>query len=199
MIAYHSTSRYRSPDTLETVQLNDREVNLNTNQILSFHPSRHRFSKFSPTFPPTKANMADQVTRASNANAHPGMVDRGPPRRSKQEVELEKQAKAAAKVSAERRKAANIQRVAKLESTVKRKTSDMEQQANNPIDAITQPRMKRTKNLPNMVNNSKGTTSDRVGPLTHDTPHRLGPWLERRRTSSWKNSSGCKKTEEEQC
>lgn len=96
--------------------------------------------------------MADRVTRASNANAHPGMVDRGVQRRSKQEVEMAKQAKAAAKAQAERQKTANIQRVAELEHAAKWKTKDMEQQANNPIEKITQPRVKRTRNQPETVN-----------------------------------------------
>jgi hypothetical protein len=63
--------------------------------------------------------MADHITRASNAHAHPGMVNHGPMCRSKEEVEKDKQAKAAAKAQAEKQKAANIQRVAELESAMK--------------------------------------------------------------------------------
>jgi hypothetical protein len=68
--------------------------------------------------------MTDRVTRPSNASTHPGMVDHPPARRSKQEVEEAKQAKIAAKAEVERQKAANIQRVAKLESAAKRKKFD---------------------------------------------------------------------------
>jgi hypothetical protein len=71
-------------------------------------------------------SMANRVTRVSNANTHPGVVDRPPPRRSKQEVEEAKQAKVAAKAEVERQKAANIQKVAKLESEAKRKKADMD-------------------------------------------------------------------------
>jgi hypothetical protein len=95
--------------------------------------------------------MADRVTRASNANAHPGMVDRPPQRRSKQEVEKAKKEKAEAKAQAERQKAANIQRVVELESAAKRKTQDMEREANNPVDKMSQPRAKRTR-VPETVN-----------------------------------------------
>jgi hypothetical protein len=70
--------------------------------------------------------MANRVTRVSNANTHPGVVDRPPPHRSKQEVEEAKQAKVAAKAEVERQKAANIQKVAKLESEAKRKKADMD-------------------------------------------------------------------------
>ncbi|KAF8261181.1 hypothetical protein EI94DRAFT_1705739 [Lactarius quietus] len=80
------------------------------------------------------------------------MVDRGPKCRSKQEVALEKQAKVAAKEQAERQKSANIQRVAKLKSAAKQKTRDMERQANNPVDKITQLRAKRTINQPDTDN-----------------------------------------------
>ncbi|KAI9432828.1 hypothetical protein H4582DRAFT_2061415 [Lactarius indigo] len=53
--------------------------------------------------------MADRVTRASNANAHPGFIDRGPPHRSSEKVKADKQDKAAAKVLAEKLKAAKMQ------------------------------------------------------------------------------------------
>jgi hypothetical protein len=86
--------------------------------------------------------MADHVTRALNANTHPGVVDHPPPHWSKQEVEEAKQAKVAAKAEAERQKAANIQKVAKLESEAKQKKADMDQQANNPVDNISQPQAK---------------------------------------------------------
>jgi hypothetical protein len=83
--------------------------------------------------------MVDRVTRASNVNAHPGMVDRPSQRRSKQEVEKSKKEKAEAKAQTERQKAANIQRVVELESAAKRKMRDMEREANNPVDKMSQP------------------------------------------------------------
>ena len=96
--------------------------------------------------------MADRVTRASNANAHPGIVDCPSKRRSKQEVELAKKEKAQAKAQTERQKTANIQRVAELESAAKRKIRDVEREGNNPVDKMSQPRAKRTRVQPEMVN-----------------------------------------------
>ena len=110
---------------------------------------------FSPqtTFPPgLKPTMADRVTRASNANAHPGIVDCPSKRRSKQEVEMAKKEKARAKAQAERQKTASIQRVAELESAAKQKTRDMEQEGNNPVDKMTQPQAKRTRVQPENIN-----------------------------------------------
>lgn len=86
--------------------------------------------------------MANRVTRASNANAHPGIVDLPTSRRSTQEVAMAKQEKAVAKALAEKKKADTIQRVAQLESEAKQKKRDTEQQANNPVDKMSQPRVK---------------------------------------------------------
>jgi hypothetical protein len=47
-----------------------------------------------------------------------------------------------AKAEAERQKAANIQKVAKLESEAKQKKADMDRQANNPVNNISQPQAK---------------------------------------------------------
>ena len=111
--------------------------------------------------------MADRVTRASNANAHPGIVDRPHSRRSKEEVALAKQEKAAAKALAEKQKADNIQRVAQLECDAKQKKKEMEQQANNPVDKITRPRAKRTRNQESV---NRGTACHRVRQLTDLSP-----------------------------
>jgi hypothetical protein len=107
--------------------------------------------------------MADRVTRASNASAHPGIVDRAPSRRSKEEVAMAKQEKATAKARTEKQKSDNIQRVAKLESAAKQKKREMERQANNPVDKITQPRAKRTRNQETV---NEGTTCDHEKQLT---------------------------------
>ncbi|KAI9434934.1 hypothetical protein H4582DRAFT_2080175 [Lactarius indigo] len=96
--------------------------------------------------------MADRVTRASNANAHPGFIDCGPPRWSSEKVKADKQDKAAAKVLAEKLKAAKMQSVAELEKSEKRKTKDRDRQANNPVDKALQPRAKQTRDLPETVN-----------------------------------------------
>lgn len=52
---------------------------------------------------------------------------------------MAKQEKAVAKALAEKKKADTIQRVAQLESEVKQKKRDTEQQANNPVDKMSQP------------------------------------------------------------
>ncbi|KAH9162334.1 hypothetical protein EDB89DRAFT_2079810 [Lactarius sanguifluus] len=108
--------------------------------------------------------MADRVTRASNANAHPGMIDRGHKRRSTQAVEEDKQEKAAAKVRAKKLKATKIQGVTEFEKAEKQKTRDMDQQANNPIDKMSQPKAKRTRNLPETVNNDLGSEHEEETP-----------------------------------
>ena len=86
--------------------------------------------------------MADRVTQASNTSAHPGIVNRTPSRRSKEEVAIAKREKAAVKALAEKKKADNIQRVAQLECDAIQKKKETEQQANDPIDKITRPRAK---------------------------------------------------------
>ena len=80
------------------------------------------------------------------------MVDRPPQRRSKQEVEKAKREKAEAKAQAERVKAANFQRVAEMESAAKWKKRYMEQEANDPADKMSQPRAKRTRVQPEIIN-----------------------------------------------
>jgi hypothetical protein len=100
--------------------------------------------------------MADRVTRPSNANAHPGMVDRNPPRRSKNEIQAEKCAKAAEKASIEQEKRANIKKVAALERAEKQKAADMARDANDPIDPIAPARIRRTRMRPDNIDDLNG-------------------------------------------
>lgn len=60
----------------------------------------------------------------------------------------ERQAKAATKVQAEKEKAANFRKVAELERVAKRKTREMDRQANNPVNKPSQPRTKQTRPVP---------------------------------------------------
>jgi hypothetical protein len=98
--------------------------------------------------------MADRVTRPSNVNAHPGMVDRNPARRSKEEVQAEKQAKAAAKEREAMERKSNIDKVAAMEKAEKQKAKDMDREANDPADPITQARPRRMRKRP--ANMDKG-------------------------------------------
>jgi len=100
--------------------------------------------------------MADRVTRPSNANAHPGMVDRNPPRRSRNEVQAEKRAKAAEKASVEQERRANIKKVAVLERAEKQRAVDMARDANDPIDPIVPARIRRTRTRPDNIEDSIG-------------------------------------------
>jgi hypothetical protein len=78
--------------------------------------------------------MADHVTQPSNAYAHPGIVDRNPTCRSKEEIQAEKQAKAEAKARAVAEKKAYIDKVVALEKGAKEKAKGREQEANDPVD-----------------------------------------------------------------
>jgi hypothetical protein len=100
--------------------------------------------------------MADHVTRPSNANAHPGMVDRNPPHHSRDEVQAEKCAKAAEKASVEQEKKANIKKVAALECAEKQKAADMARNANNPINPIVPARIRQTRMRPDNIDDSNG-------------------------------------------
>jgi hypothetical protein len=103
--------------------------------------------------------MADRVTRPSNANAHPGMVDRNPPRRSRNEVQAEKRTKAAEKASVEQEKRANIKKLAAFERAEKQKAADMARNANNSIDPIAPARIRRTRTRPDNIEDSIGEYS----------------------------------------
>jgi hypothetical protein len=92
--------------------------------------------------------MADRVTRPSNANAHPGMVDRNPARRSKEEAKAMRQSKAAAKAQTAMERKANLQKLADFERTEKRKARDMDREANNPVEPASQPKARMNKKRP---------------------------------------------------
>ena len=78
--------------------------------------------------------MADRITRASNATAHLGMVDWNPThRRSKEEVQAEKDAKALAKTQAAIKKKANIERLAALEKAEKQRAKNTDWDADDPV------------------------------------------------------------------
>ena len=76
--------------------------------------------------------MADRVTRASNATAHPGMVDRNPTHCSKEEVQAEKDARALAKAQAASERKANIERLAALEKAERQRAKNMDWGADDP-------------------------------------------------------------------
>jgi hypothetical protein len=76
--------------------------------------------------------MADRVTRPSNASAHPGVIDRNPARRSKDEVLAERQAKAAAKARGKKEKAENIRKIAAIEHAEKQKARILDQDPDDP-------------------------------------------------------------------
>lgn len=90
--------------------------------------------------------MADRVTRPSNATAHPGMIDRNPGRRSKDEVTAERQAKAAAKARGEKEKAENIRKIAAIEHAEKRKARLLDQDPDDPkAPPPSQPKARRVR------------------------------------------------------
>src|SRR5712664_514431 len=107
--------------------------------------------------------MAERVTRPSNANAHPGMVDRNAARHSKEEIQAEKQAKAVAKERAAMEKKLNIDKVAAIERAEKQKAKDMDREANDPADPVTQARARRTRKRP--ANMDEGNQQLRVRQL----------------------------------
>lgn len=92
--------------------------------------------------------MSQRTTRPSNALAHPGMVDRNPPRRSREELQSEREAKAAAKARAEKEKAANIRRVAAVERAEQQKIRDMDREANDPMEPATQATVRKGRKRP---------------------------------------------------
>lgn len=80
-----------------------------------------------------------RVTRASNADAHPGMIQHGTIRRTSQEVQAEREKKAAAKAKADADKKAKMQKVAELEANVRKTVKATDRRANNPEDILTAP------------------------------------------------------------
>ena len=86
--------------------------------------------------------MASRVTRPSNANAHPGMIDRNTPRRNKDDVLAERQAKAAEKARLAGERAAGISKVATIERAEKRRAVNMSREGNDPMGPALQARVK---------------------------------------------------------
>ena len=80
---------------------------------------------------------------------------------------MAKQEKAAAKALAEKKKADSIQRVAQLKSEAKQKKRDTEQQANDPVNKMSQPRAKRTRHQATV---NRGTACHRKRQLTDLSP-----------------------------
>lgn len=100
---------------------------------------------FTPPSILSPITMVDRVTRASNANAHPGMVDRNPQRRSKEAVHAERQAKAAEKARAASERTANMNKVATLEKAERQKAIKTYLDANDPEGPALQSRVKRVR------------------------------------------------------
>lgn len=92
--------------------------------------------------------MAHRVTRPSNANAHPGLVDRNPPRRTREELQAERETKAAAIAQAEAEKRASLDRLAAVERADRDKVMAMDDEANNPRKPATQARVRRLRKRP---------------------------------------------------
>lgn len=99
--------------------------------------------------------MADRVTRASNATAHPGLVDRNPPRRSKEEVQAEKQARADAMARVEHEKNASILKVAAFERAAKQKALQLEQAGDDPTTQMSRPRPRMVRPRPEGFDDGK--------------------------------------------
>jgi hypothetical protein len=99
--------------------------------------------------------MADRVTRASNATAHPGLVDRNPPRRSKEDVQAEKQARADVRARAEHEKNANILKVAAFERAAKQKAMEVEQAGDDPTTQMSRPRPRMVRPRPEAFDDGK--------------------------------------------
>jgi hypothetical protein len=95
--------------------------------------------------------MADHVTCPSNANAHPGMVDCNPTRRSTEEVRATKHAKAAAKAQVAMARKENIKKVAALENAAKHRAKTMDQHANDPVEPSKQAKARMTRKRPDNV------------------------------------------------
>jgi hypothetical protein len=96
--------------------------------------------------------MAQRITRPSNALAHPGMVDRNPPRRTREELQIEREAKAMAKAQVEKELAANIQRIAAVEKAEQQKIRDMDHDANDLMEPASQSRVRFSRKRPVDVN-----------------------------------------------
>jgi hypothetical protein len=65
-----------------------------------------------------------RITRASNADTHPGLLVKTSTRCTTEEVQVERQAKAVAKANAAAEKQANIKKVAQLENKARDKVNE---------------------------------------------------------------------------
>jgi hypothetical protein len=79
------------------------------------------------------------ITRASNADAHPGMIQHGTIQCTSQEVQAKQEKKAAAKAKANADKKAKMQKVAELEVNVCKTGKATDRRAINPEDILTAP------------------------------------------------------------
>jgi hypothetical protein len=93
-----------------------------------------------------------RITRASNADTHPGLLDKTSSRRTTEEVQAERQAKAVAKAKAAAEKQANIKKVAQLENKARDRVNDANRKANHPTDKLKIPRAKRARKEDATVN-----------------------------------------------
>lgn len=92
--------------------------------------------------------MAHRVTCPSNANAHPGMVDRNPLRRTREELQAERETKVAAIAQAEAKKRASLDRLAAVKRADRDKVMAMDDEANNLREPATQARVRRLRKRP---------------------------------------------------
>jgi ssRNA-specific RNase YbeY (16S rRNA maturation enzyme) len=86
-----------------------------------------------------------RITRASNADTHPGLLDKTSTCHTTEEVQAEHQAKAVAKANTVAEKQANIKKVAQLENKARDKVNDANCKANHPTDKLTIPQAKRAR------------------------------------------------------
>jgi hypothetical protein len=86
--------------------------------------------------------MADRVTRALNATAHPGLVNRNP-------------ARADTMARVEHKKNANILKVAAFERAAKQKALQLEQARDDPTTEMSRPRPRMVCPRPEGFDNGK--------------------------------------------
>lgn len=99
--------------------------------------------------------MSQRVTRPSNVHAHPGMIDRNPPRRSREEVQAEREAKAVARAQTEQEKIANINRLVAIEKAEMQKARDLGCDANDPRAPAMQAKARRPRKRPGDIDEGK--------------------------------------------
>ncbi|GLB43854.1 hypothetical protein LshimejAT787_1500380 [Lyophyllum shimeji] len=104
-----------------------------------------------------------RFTRASNAQAHPGLPDAPRPRRSSAQVKADNAVRAAAKEEAAQQKATKIAKVAQIENEVRQKVKETNLEANRPKDKLSIPRAQRPRASP-IQDNAAQAPIDRLGP-----------------------------------